>query len=199
VTPPQTLDPQDDVGTGVSVRVQGGCVATVAPATSYIYSVDAAGLIGAESPAAQITTPVAARTATWCFWSLDSDPGAGSKADTFNDASWPPGVGEFGLGDWDVTNYIPPAAWRPFFQTSFTVADASALSSATLRFLVDDGAVSTLNGTEVGRFTMPSGSVTYTSPASTSLGVPAQMTYQSMAIPLPAGRNGRSQLAVSVH
>ena len=56
--------------------------------------------------------------------------------------------------------------------TSATASDwseNSAITSLTLRLLCDDGAVVYLNGYEVARYNMPTGTISYTTPASSAI------------------------------
>ena len=57
----------------------------------------------------------------------------------------------------------------PISANSFTVADPSAVSALSLKLLRDDGAVVYLNGTEVYRNNMPSGSISSSTLASSSV------------------------------
>ncbi len=94
------------------------------------------------------------------------------RAAGYNDASWPSGFAQLGYGDGGestVLSYGGNSSNRYvtyYFRRSFTVADPAAVVGLTLRFVRDDGCVIYLNGVEVLRSNMPSGTVTYTTLAS---------------------------------
>ncbi len=84
-----------------------------------------------------------------------------------------------------------------YFRNSFVFDGDPAGTALTLDLAVDDGAVLYLNGTEVYRHNMPSGSVTYTTAASTETAdAPLLTGLELSAGSLVAGTN---TLAVEVH
>src|SRR3546814_8270172 len=86
-----------------------------------------------------------------------------------------------------------------YLRRSFTVADASAVTSLNLDLLRDDGVVVYLNGTEVLRDNMPTGQITSgTYPTGGVWGAGEQAV---VAHPVPASLlvDGNNVLAVSLH
>ena len=57
-----------------------------------------------------------------------------------------------------------------YFRRRFTVADPAAISALAVRYVRDDGCVIYLNGVEVVRSNMSTGTVTYTTRASAVIG-----------------------------
>ena len=178
----------------------------VAPSTTYRYEVVAADAAGNLSGprALTLTTEAAAPTllprgTTWSFFSRGTLPAADWNAPGFNDSTWSRGAGELGFGEGDEQTYISPLGVAHYFRASFTRPSDVGVRSARLRMVVDDGAVVYLNGTEVGRYNMPGGTITQSSTASSAIGGDTEQTYQSMTVPVSSLRAGENVLAVEVH
>ena len=84
-----------------------------------------------------------------------------------------------------------------YFRKSFTFSGAKARTTLTLQHMLDDGAVVYLNGTEVLRVNMPTGTVTHTTPASSNITSTALSA--NLPISTTALVNGTNVLAVEVH
>ncbi len=107
-----------------------------------------------------------ARRSTWTYWDRGGDLGAGWRSRTFDDATWARGAGVLGYGEPYVNttvSYGPSATNKyrtTYFRNRFTVADPAAVTSMIGELMYDDGAVVYLNGTELARPSMPSGTIT---------------------------------------
>lgn len=208
----------DDVATiqyrvlrnGETIATPSGTVfkdRSVAPGTTYTYTIEAVDGAGNVSPQAKpvtVTTESAQqrllnRGESWRYLSLGTAPGAGWTTVGFSDSSWALGVGEFGFGDGDEESPISPKGVAHYFRTAFSVPDPAAVKSATLRLVVDDGAVVHLNGQEIHRINMPSGTITNETVASSGISGTAEMVYQTISVPVSALKQGANQLAVEVH
>jgi predicted MPP superfamily phosphohydrolase len=108
-----------------------------------------------------------AANASWKYLDNGSNQNTAWRAIAFNDASWSTGNAKLGYGnDGEVTTvsygsdsnnkYI-----TTYFRKSFTVADASLFGSLSLEAVRDDGMVVYINGTEVWRDGMPTGTINY--------------------------------------
>ncbi len=180
---------------------------TVVAGATHTYTVealDSAGNVSAPSRAITVTTEsgesqLLQRGASWAFLSLGTTPGSDWTTLGFDQSSWATGVGEFGYGDGDEDTVISPKGVTHYFRTKFSVSDPTNLTSATLRLLVDDGAVVHLNGSELTRTNMPSGPVTNDTVAAAGVFGTSEMTYQSIALPVSSLRPGPNQLAIEVH
>ncbi|WP_148572482.1 fibronectin type III domain-containing protein [Nocardioides caldifontis] len=177
------------------------------PATAYAYRVRAVDGAGNESPlsaALTVTTRPPSQNFvdagdSWRYLSNGSNQGTAWRAPGFNDASWSVGNAQLGFGDSDETTVISPLGLTHYFRTQFTVADADAVSSLTARLLRDDGAVVHLNGTEVWRSNMPTGTIGYQTPAASDVAGAAESTFVEQAISAAALVDGTNTLAVEVH
>lgn len=169
-----------------------------------IVAVDGAGNASQPSAVLRVTTELAEtrllqRAAPWSVFSTGSAPSAGWQNADFVETGWSQGVGEFGFGDGDEDTYISPKGVAHYFRASFDVSDPAAIGSARLRLLLDDGAVAYLNGQELARINMPSGTIGNGTVAVNGISGNAEMSYQAVAIPVSMLRAGRNQLAVQVH
>ncbi|HEV3484372.1 MAG TPA: fibronectin type III domain-containing protein, partial [Vicinamibacterales bacterium] len=154
-------------------------------------------------PALDLRIPerVIAVGAVWRYFKGTAAPPSGWAGSSFNDSSWlsgPTGIG-YGAGD-DATvltdmqnNYVSVFARR-----AFTIADAAAVTRLTLTIDFDDGYVAYLNGTEVARSNMPSGTPTHT-----TLATPFHEAGTPVVVDLTAWKhllvNGSNVLAIEIH
>lgn len=88
---------------------------------------------------------------TWRYLDDGSDQGTAWREQAFVDSSWAQGAAQFGYGDGDEATTVASSRITYYFRHEFSVTDASAITSATLEVLYDDGAIVYLNGTEIHR------------------------------------------------
>ncbi|RIK81458.1 MAG: hypothetical protein DCC68_08570 [Planctomycetota bacterium] len=145
------------------------------------------------TPATFATTKILGIDATteWCYEASGTDLGAAWYQTIRRDHA-----SQTCLGDWDeglaligyeqntipepIRTQLPPTSSPPanpfirayYFQTTFDIADPSAIDALQFRHIIDDGAVFYLNGVEIEslRFNMPSGPVMYATIASPGVG-----------------------------
>lgn len=190
----------------------------VTASRSYSYAVVAIGATGLASAAgaAEATTPappitgnpeiLVPRGSAWSWLYSNSAWPAGWTSVAFDDTSWAEDRAPFGFGFHEVRTNIdvpPPTSDRPrasVFRHTFTIDDASELSSISAEVQVDDGVVVYLNGVEIGRTNMTSGKIsssTYSHRAPrTSEAAAAPVTF---TIPSSLVTDGRNVLSASVH
>ena len=140
-------------------------------------------------------------------WRFDSvaPPGAW-KGRSFDASSWAGGNGVFGFGVTGLGTNIDvsgPASSRPlaaYFVKEFTLDSASAVARLSLSTVADDGVVVYVNGTEVGRSNMPSGTITMNSYAKTSVRTPDAVANPVLIdVPRSLLVDGRNVIAVETH
>ena len=143
--------------------------------------------------------------ATWKYLDNGSDQGTAWRAAGFDDSGWAQGPAELGYGDGDEATIVGFGGnttnrfITTYFRTTFNVPDPAAFVSLNLRLLRDDGAVVYLNGTEVRRDNMPTGTIASATLASSALGAPAEATFYSTGIPVSSLVAGTNTLAVEIH
>lgn len=150
-------------------------------------------------------------SATWRFNQSGSDLGsAWASSNHPVSGNWESGPGPLG---YETTNGIPPIPLatqltRPqdntprvttfYFETDFNITDASEISSLNFSHLTDDGAVYYLNGQEIHRFDMPTGSITSSTLAVNNTAVEADQIRTFTVDPTHL-ITGQNRLSVEVH
>ncbi len=153
-----------------------------------------------------ITNLLVPRGSVWKYLDDGSDQGAGWRAPAFDDAAWASGPAQLGYGESDEQTrltYGTNAGNKHisyYFRHAFQVdGAASNYSLVTIRLLRDDGAVVYLNGTNVFRSNMPTGSINYRTLASANVGGAAESTFFPTNLPGTVLQPGTNVLAVEVH
>jgi methionine-rich copper-binding protein CopC len=141
---------------------------------------------------------------SWKYLANGSNQGTAWRATAFNDAAWPSGTAAFGYGTSGITTTVSfgnnnkKKYITTYFRKSITVANASLYSSFTLSLKRDDGAVVYINGAEVYRSNMPTGTISYNTKAS-SEATDNGATVQSTTLSASALVNGTNVIAVEIH
>ncbi|QLQ09799.1 MAG: hypothetical protein HZY75_04715 [Nocardioidaceae bacterium] len=206
----------DNAVTGYRVLRDGNVVAQtgvtthtdrdLSPNTTYTYRVqatDAAGNWSNQSSALNVTTAAPSNAlvrigSTWRYLSNGSDQGTAWRGVGFNDSSWSAGPAQLGFGDSDESTVISPLGLTHYFRRTFT-ANPGSMSGLELRLLRDDGAIVYLNGVEVMRSNMPSGTVNYRTQASSDVNGAAENTFYPQSVPVSRLVNGTNTIAVEIH
>ncbi len=146
---------------------------------------------------------------TWKYLDNGSDQGTIWSSVSFNDASWASGATEMGYGDGGESTVInagciPVATCTPkhlttYFRKSFTIAGLSSLSGFLMNVIRDDGYVIYVNGVEVARNNMPSGVISYTTPATAAISGAAETTPVSISLSQCVFVEGVNTIAVEIH
>ena len=109
-----------------------------------------------------------AKETGWKYYAAESTPATNWQDADYNDSSWPSGDGSLGYGEPFIQTIIPygsdPANRFPttYFRKTFVINDDPALlTEFLLSALYDDGFVAYLNGTEIARRSLASGTVSY--------------------------------------
>ena len=145
-----------------------------------------------------------AKQSEWAYYDGGSLDGKSWQASSFNDNSWARGYAPLGYGKNDVQTTLSygnnAQQKRPtyYFRKYFNVADEpTATDVFTLNFVIDDGFIVYVNGTEAGRYNMPSGTVTYDS-YSTSY-APNNPDEGSLKLAANLFHKGQNVIAIEVH
>ena len=137
-----------------------------------------------------------ARGADWRYLDDGSDQGTAWRETDFDDAGWESGAARLGFGgDGEVTE-LDSGHITYYFRHSITVDNPDDIARLKLAIVRDDGAVVYLNGTEVYRTNMPSGTISYETLASTATEDDTYYQHSFDASGLVVGTN---VIAVEVH
>ena len=141
---------------------------------------------------------------SWKYLDNGSNQGTAWRAISFSDGTWRTGNAELGYGDGDektVVRYGSSSSLKyvtTYFRKSISIANASLYSGLSLRIKRDDGAVVYINGTQVYRTNMPSGTISYSTLASADAsddGKTPQIVSLSSALLV----NGTNVIAIEIH
>ena len=141
----------------------------------------------------------------WRYNDSGTNLGTTWRGVAYNDAAWASGPAQLGYGDGDEATVISygnnPNNRRItyYFRRSFTVTNPAALASLAVRVVRDDGCVIYLNGVEVARSNMPTGTITYTTRATTAIGGADESAWQEVPVDPSRLVTGTNVIAVEVH
>lgn len=142
--------------------------------------------------------------ATWKYLDNGSNQGTAWRDASFVDSTWASGPAQLGYGDGDeatVVSFGPNSSAKyitTYFRHAFNVTNPAAFTSLNLQLKRDDGAVVYLNGTEVYRSNMPTGTISYTTPASAAASDDGG-TWLSASLSSSLLVSGANVLAVEIH
>jgi len=154
---------------------------------------------------ASLTSVVVAQGSVWRYLDDGSSQGTAWRAPGFDDSAWQSGPAQLGYGEGDeatVVSYGPDSHNKyitTYFRHSFNVSGTSEIIGLTVKLLRDDGAVVYLNGHEVVRDNMPSGTITYLTHASSNVGGGDEDTFFGFDIDPSFLVEGTNVLAVEIH
>ena len=140
---------------------------------------------------------------SWKYLDDGSNQGTAWRAPSFNDGSWKSGQAKFGYGISDAATLVDfgPSPSKKYittyFRKSITISDAAVFASYAAQISRDDGVVVYVNGAEVYRNNLPTGSISHTTLAKEAKDngtVP-----QSFTISTSAFVSGTNIIAVEVH
>jgi len=142
--------------------------------------------------------------APWSYLANGSNQGTAWRTLAFDDGSWATGSAQLGYGDGDEATVVSYGAdannkyITTYFRREFTLSDPGKYSSLALNLLRDDGAVVYLNGQEIARSNMPTGTVTSSTLASVAVGGAEESAFFSFNVD-PALLQTSNVLAVEIH
>ena len=141
---------------------------------------------------------------SWKYLDKGTNQGTVWRASTFNDATWVSGNAQLGYGDGDETTVVSYGTnankkyITTYFRKTFTIADTTLFGGYTLNIKRDDGAVVYINGVEVYRTNMPTGTISYNTKASAAASDDGA-TPQIKTLALAQLKQGSNTIAVEMH
>ena len=148
--------------------------------------------------------------AFWKYYAIGAAPAGIWQNLGYADGAWPAGAGQLGYGDGDEATCVPSGGggtlclptgnkWiTTYFRKEITISNPLAFSSFAGSIKRDDGVVVYVNGTEVYRNNMPTGTTIYTTLASTAASDDGN-TAQNFTISSSAFVSGNNVIAVEMH
>ena len=139
----------------------------------------------------------------WRYLDNGSNQGIAWRQLGFNDDAWKTGPAQFGYGDNDEATVVGYGGnsnnkfITTYFRKTFRVDGAASVPAVIVRLLRDDGAIVYLNGTEIFRSNMPTGTVAHTTVASSTTADETTFFLQSANPSLLV--DGTNVVAVEVH
>jgi len=141
----------------------------------------------------------------WKYLDDGSNQGTSWRNPSYNDASWSSGNAQLGYGDGDENTVISYGSNSNdkhityYFRKQINVTNPSQQPNLKLRILRDDGAVVYINGTEVARSNMPTGTIYYNTFAAHTVSGSDENAYFEYIIPSSSLVTGQNIVAVEVH
>lgn len=141
----------------------------------------------------------------WKYYDGGLTPDAFWADKNYNDASWKLGTAQFGYGDGDektVISYGPNSQSKyisSYYRRTFQINDLATVKELALKLIRDDGAVIYLNGNEILRSNMPTGTVSFSTSALTAVSGTDESTFYEFTIDKTYLLNGANVLAVEIH
>ncbi|WP_066512163.1 T9SS type A sorting domain-containing protein [Rufibacter sp. DG15C] len=141
---------------------------------------------------------------SWQYLDDGSNQGTAWQSPTFNSSAWKTGVGKFGYGIVDaatLVGYGPDASNKyitTYFRKTISLPDPGTLGSISANIRLDDGAVIYVNGVEMHRINMPTGTITYNTLTAISSSGDGSKTL-TFTINSSAFVSGTNVIAVEVH
>ena len=130
----------------------------------------------------------------WKYLANGSNQGTAWRTLNSPASPWTSASASFGYGRTQTTTITSGNA-TAYFLKNVTIADPTIYSSFNAVYSYDDGAVIYVNGVEVGRTNMPSGTIAYNTLSSGS----AYTTGATLSIPASYFVSGNNIIAVEVH
>lgn len=155
----------------------------------------------APPPAPAPETTLVAAGSTWRYLDDGVGPAAGWTQPGFDDSAWRQGPAQLGYGDGDEATRTRSSgsATTAWFRHSFTVTDPTAFTELVIGLVRDDGAAVYLNGVELTRSNLPTGTLTPQTLALAYVNNADESRFYDIPVGVGALRAGTNVLAVEVH
>ena len=147
-----------------------------------------------------VTTPVFGTGSLWRYNDTGTDLGTAWRAASFNDtgAGWSEDPGDFGFGDGQLTPVADNDQITTYFRRTFNFIPGD-FDTATFSFKRDDGAVVYLNGQEIFRDNLPTGTILFSTTANDAIANAAENTFHDVVFDPSLLQAGSNTFAVEIH
>ncbi|MFA9389687.1 MAG: lamin tail domain-containing protein [Prolixibacteraceae bacterium] len=141
----------------------------------------------------------------WKYFDGGTDLGVAWRRLDFSDAAWKSGQAELGYGDNDENTTISYGSSSSnkyicsYFRKNFTIKNKANITGLSLQLKCDDGAVVYLNGTEILRYNMPTGTISSSTEAIDGIGGSDESLFHSYSLGAENLITGTNLIAVEIH
>ncbi len=142
-------------------------------------------------------TTLISTSSNWKYSDSGSNLGTSWKSTTFADAEWKSGNSELGYGD-SPTTAILSGKIGYYFRKTISISSVTAFSNFTMKIRRDDGIVVYVNNVEVYRNNMPTGTILYNTPASSTCSDDGSTIF-NVILPISLFSIGNNVIATEVH
>lgn len=145
---------------------------------------------------------IIAKKSSWKYLDTGTNQGTAWRAVAFSDSGWKTGNAALGYGVTGLTTTVGYGSnanskyITTYFRRTFPLSDPSVYKSIALTVMRDDGVVVYLNGTEVFRDNMPTGTIAYNTLATLDV---TDATYHEAYVDPALLLVGNNTIAVEVH
>jgi hypothetical protein len=142
---------------------------------------------------------------TWKYRDNGMNPGASWKLPSYDDSAWSTGPAQLGYGDGDEATVVSYGLFTSnkhittWFRATFQVPDPAAFAALDFELLRDDGVVVYLNGNEVKRMNLPTGTIVPGTLATSAVASDDEDHFFPFAVEASALVAGTNTLAVEIH
>lgn len=210
----------DDAITGVTFYVDGYPSGTISSEpyalqlfnqqgnrTLIAVAADASGLLATSAPVTiniARLVPLVSTGAVWRYSDIGGDQGTNWRRTDFDDTAWLSGAGKLGTNDSPTTvirirNASNQQINTSYYRHQFNVTPGQSITNLAFRVLRDDGCVAFLNGIEIFRMNMPTGTVTFNTLAPLAVGGSDEFNYYPTNITAALLQEGVNLLALELH
>ena len=150
-----------------------------------------------------VTETVVTEGSVWKYLDDGSNQGEAWREPDFDDQSWSEGPAILGYGEATITTPVsfgPDPAQKQlttYFRKTISLTEVNRIQSAGIKLRRDDGAVVYLNGSEIGRSSMPAGPISFQTRANSASD--DGRDFHFLAVPTQFLVEGDNVIAVEVH
>lgn len=159
-----------------------------------------------EKPGLAVSAYPIKRKSEWSYFDKSNAPAVDWTSESFDDRAWDFGPAPLGFGDQFINTKIsfgpePNNKYTTaYFRKKIDIADINTLSeNVEFNLRADDGAVVYVNGVEVFRNNIPSGSINYSTRAIERITGNDEFYYFVFDVPKTFFKQGINQIAAEVH
>lgn len=158
---------------------------------------------GTQPPAPAEPQPLVADNATWNYTFENAAPDPGWQSPGFDATKWSAGQSPLGWGHSSIATTLTAVGTKPLavqYVHTFDLDNLATVEAVKITTRADDGIVLYVNGDEVTRHNLPSGTISWTTYATAAPSTPTAVANPVvLRIPVAAFNEGTNTIAAAVH